>query len=588
MKKANVISFAIFLIITGHVRASTITYEFLPGQSTVIYQNWSWGYVHKTFPIAGSFQLTVDFGAQIASFDQVDANLSETIAFCDYYDQGPVITDSLDTLFHMTELVSTGVNDVAIDFIFEKNIPTFPFADVHLKVTFLDDLIHLTDGFSEPCYDCGQFDLDAVASRKTAVYYVDDDGPADFNSIQAAIDDANDGDTIIVSVGTYYENINFKGKNIVLTSTAPTNEDIVSTTIINGNDVNSVVTFSGTEDGNCVISGFTITDGNAPVGGGIYGNGTIATIENSVITCNKAFSCKGGGIFNCDGLIQNNKITFNIAYLEGGSGGVGGGLRECDGTIRNNNISDNGSYGEAGLSECDGTILNNLFVRNGAVYGGVIGRCDGTILNNLFVDNIAVYGGAISNSDATIINCTIVGNYACYGSALLDCNGLISNCIIWQNGAGIHEQIKDCSIPIYSCIEDWSGGGLGNISAEPNFLRMGYWQDMGTYYNWVDNDGDYHLKSQAGRWDPNSESWVKDDVTSPCIDAGDPASPIGYEPFPNGGIINMGAYGGTAEASKSYFGEPVCETIVAGDINGDCVVNFKDFALMTYHWLEEN
>ena len=96
------------------------------------------------------------------------------------------------------------------------------------------------------------------------------------------------------------------------------------------------------------------------------------------------------------------------------------------------------------------------------------------------------------------------------------------------------------------------------------------------------------MKSQAGRWDPNSQSWVQDDVTSPCIDAGDPMSPIGFEPFPNGGIINMGAYGGTVEASKSYFGEPVCETIVAGDINGDCKVDFKDFALMSLHWLKDN
>jgi len=82
--------------------------------------------------------------------------------------------------------------------------------------------------------------------------------------------------------------------------------------------------------------------------------------------------------------------------------------------------------------------------------------------------------------------------------------------------------------------------------------------------------------------------WTKDEVTSLCIDAGDPASPIGLEPFPNGGIINMGAYGGTAEASKSYFGEPVCEIIVAGDINGDCKVNFTDFAIMAEHWLEDN
>jgi hypothetical protein len=64
-------------------------------------------------------------------------------------------------------------------------------------------------------------------------------------------------------------------------------------------------------------------------------------------------------------------------------------------------------------------------------------------------------------------------------------------------------------------------------------------------------DGDYHLKSQAGRWDPNSESWVIDDVTSPCIDAGDPLTPVMYEPHPRGCFINMGAYGGTEKASKS-------------------------------------
>jgi hypothetical protein len=50
----------------------------------------------------------------------------------------------------------------------------------------------------------------------------------------------------------------------------------------------------------------------------------------------------------------------------------------------------------------------------------------------------------------------------------------------------------------------------------------------------------------------------------------------------------MGVYGGTAEASKSYFGEPVCETIVAGDINGDCKVDFWDLAIMATHWLVNN
>jgi hypothetical protein len=101
-------------------------------------------------------------------------------------------------------------------------------------------------------------------------------------------------------------------------------------------------------------------------------------------------------------------------------------------------------------------------------------------------------------------------------------------------------------------------------------------------------DGDYHLKSQAGRYDPNSRSWVVDEVTSPCIDAGDPMAPIMHEPFPNGGNINMGAYGGTGEASKSYFGKPPCAVVIAGDVNGDCIIDFRDFCMMALHWCEDN
>jgi len=125
------------------------------------------------------------------------------------------------------------------------------------------------------------------------------------------------------------------------------------------------------------------------------------------------------------------------------------------------------------------------------------------------------------------------------------------------------------------------------LNGDPLFAAPGRWDPNGTPDNPNDDfwgNGDYHLKSQAGRWDPNSKSWVTDAVTSPCIDAGDPMSPIGLEPFPNGGRVNMGAYGGTAEASKSYFGEPVCETIIAGDVNGDCKVDFKDLQIMALQW----
>jgi hypothetical protein len=79
--------------------------------------------------------------------------------------------------------------------------------------------------------------------------------------------------------------------------------------------------------------------------------------------------------------------------------------------------------------------------------------------------------------------------------------------------------------------------GMGNIDIDPEFVDP--------------NSGDYHLKSQAGRWNPTDETWEIDDVISPCIDTGDPLSPVGAEPEPNGGRINMGAYGGAAEAGKS-------------------------------------
>ncbi len=116
--------------------------------------------------------------------------------------------------------------------------------------------------------------------------------------------------------------------------------------------------------------------------------------------------------------------------------------------------------------------------------------------------------------------------------------------------------------------------GAGNINADPCFVDPG--------------SGDYHLKSQAGRADLNLRNWVLDDSTSPCIDAGNMAEAIAFEPFPNGGIRNMGAYGGTGHASKSYFAAPPCETIVAGDINGDCDVNLRDSAIMAFHWLESS
>jgi hypothetical protein len=222
----------------------------------------------------------------------------------------------------------------------------------------------------------------------------------------------------------------------------------------------------------------------------------------------------------------------------------------------------------------------------------------------IFSGNQAEQGGAIYGvrHGPDLISCTLFGNSATNGNAVAwdvppsrigggPFRMIMTNCILWNGGDEFGQrngELPDITVTYSDIQGGWPGEG--NIDADPCFAVPGYWGTNGTprFPIEVSVDGDYHLKSQAGRWDANSASWIKDDATSPCIDAGDINSLIGLEPFPNGGRINMGAYGGTAEASKSYFGEPVCETTIVGDINGDCKVDFADFALMTFHWLEDN
>jgi hypothetical protein len=150
-----------------------------------------------------------------------------------------------------------------------------------------------------------------------------------------------------------------------------------------------------------------------------------------------------------------------------------------------------------------------------------------------------------------VTNCTFGANSAGNGKALA-CNpddsgtqtpGVfqVTNCIFWDGGNEIF--IGDDSIinVTYSNIRAGSGTGpwpgVGNIDINPDFADP-------------DND-DYHLASKAGRWNRESQSWIRDEAKSPCIDAGDASTPVNLEPVPNGGVVNIGAYGGTIEASKS-------------------------------------
>jgi len=205
------------------------------------------------------------------------------------------------------------------------------------------------------------------------------------------------------------------------------------------------------------------------------------------------------------------------------------------------------------------TITNCIFMDNEAYFGGGMfnDSASPTIKNCLFADNTARtadvgIAGAIfcyDYSDAAIENCTITQNTANYfgGGIVADSysDPQISNSIIVYNQdsfgySDIDAYGNSTVIVNYSDYDILYADGAAItpqncISVAPEFADAG-------------ND-DFHLKSEIGRW--NGSSWVTDGVTSPCINAGDPASGCSLERENNGDRINMGFYGNTSEASKS-------------------------------------
>lgn len=205
--------------------------------------------------------------------------------------------------------------------------------------------------------------------------------------------------------------------------------------------------------------------------------------------------------------------------------------------------------------------------------GGILcSRSSPTITNCLIVGNRTTRSGGAaigcSNSEAIFVNCTIADNDSGddgAGLRLTESRITLWNSILWGNEPNGSEIMLDDDTSVLSMgytdtAQNW--GGTGTIQNDPLFVQPGYWIDADSGLPaepdnpkaiWV--LGDYHLKSRAGRWDPATETWVRDEVTSGCIDAGDPDSPIGNEPSPNGQIANMGAYGQTAQAALSDPGQ---------------------------------
>jgi parallel beta-helix repeat protein len=179
-----------------------------------------------------------------------------------------------------------------------------------------------------------------------------------------------------------------------------------------------------------------------------------------------------------------------------------------------------------------------------------------SVLKNFIIKGNGMAISLNYGSSPTITNLTIVDND--FGiSAYENSNPDISNCIFFNNRDG---DLFQCEAR-YSCFEIETPG-TGNISGDPLFVDP--------------NNGDYHLMSEGWRWNMQNGSWTYDVISSPCLDAGDPAMPLGDEPLSSPrdlsyeyGInlhINMGAYGGTCQASIPPLGWLPQESETAGSV----------------------
>jgi len=434
--------------------------------------------------------------------------------------------------------------------------------------------------------DMKDFEEFARQWRTIAVHNVTQD--KGYGLIQAAINDANDGDEIEASPGTYYEAINFKGKAIRLYSSG--GHDV---TTIDGSGAYHVVQCVSGEDANTTLEGFTINGGNATgvgeagYGGGMYNKDSSPSVTNCIFRGNKAVY--GGGMLNSGSspIMTNCTFSGNSASTDGGgmlnngsspimtnctfSGNTavndGGGMRNYSSSPTVTNCTFSNNKADAGgaiineyyshLTAINCTFTNNKAIGNG---GGILNRDHGyqTVTNCIFTNNSAIWGGGIynlTNSNATVTNCTFTGNSASTtGGGMMNnvsSTSAVTNCIFWANTPN---QIfnYDGHSPATVTYSDVKGGfgGTGNINADPLFVDA-----IG---------GNLRLSSGSPCIDKGSNAAVPSGITTdldgnPRVSDGDSNGTV---------IVDMGAYEYLITTGNSFER------------------NLEAYCVLASHWLE--
>ncbi len=378
--------------------------------------------------------------------------------------------------------------------------------------------------------------------------------PQDYPTIQAGIDAASDGDTVLVAAGTYYENINFNGKNIAVIG-----EDR-ETTIIDGGQNGSVVQLQYGGGFETLLSSFTLQNGSDHYGGGINLIFCDIKLKNLIIRDNS--STYGGGVsFGAsDPIFENVIIINNIASYRGG------GLHFY-----------NVSYPQFTNISITGNSANE----GGGVFAG--DNSASSFINANISSNSADKGGGIYHSwssDMNLVNVTNAYNTAIEGCAIYQyfADLTMINCILWNNPinevylVGYNEN-NDASISI----------GYSNINGNETSIIS----NQNSTISWL--EGNINFDPQFT--DPENGDFTLQ-PTSPCIDAGDPNSPLD----PDGTIADMGAYyfhqipGCTDSSAINYnslanINDGSCYHDTVNDIDGN---EYQAVQIGEQLWMKEN
>ena len=323
-----------------------------------------------------------------------------------------------------------------------------------------------------------------------------------YETIQAAINDANDGDQIEVGAETYYEAINFNGKAVRLYSSGGP----VVTTIDAIGLSSSVVRCISGEGLTTILEGFTITGGTGTpdeytqlCGGGMRNENSSPTVTNCIFKSNSAEF--GGGLFNYTGSAMVSDCTFtNNTVSRWGAGLYNNNssptVTNCTFSVNEADQKGGGMYNG---NSSNPTVSYCNFTDNSAMEGGGMSNNDSNsiVTNCTFSSNSAGYGGGMYNyqSSPKMTNCTFSGNLATNagGGILnqLDSSPIVTNCIFWgDTPIEIADWDTSTTTVTYSDVQSGQAG-LGNIDADPCFANAA--------------SGDLRLLSDV----------------SPCIDAGD-------------------------------------------------------------------